>query len=42
MCDLVTSGKGSSIDGSPLGSGEGDVSQRSAFAIGMAEVQNRF
>ena len=41
MCDLVTSGKGSSMNGSLLGSGEGNVSKRSAFAIGMAEVRNR-
>ena len=38
MCDLVTGGKGSSVKGPLAGSGEGDISKRSAFAIGMTEV----
>ena len=38
ICDLVIGGKGSSIRGSLIGSGEGDVSNRSAFAIGMAAI----
>ena len=39
MCDLVIDGKGRTIRGSSAGSGEGDLSRRSAFAIGMADNQ---
>ena len=39
MCDLVIGGKGRTIRGSPAGSGEGDLSKRSAFAIGMVDIQ---
>ena len=38
MCDLVTGGKGRSSKGWPIASGEGDLSQRSAFAIGMIKL----
>lgn len=38
MCDLVSKGKGNSITGSFAGSGEEDLSNRSTFAIGMAEI----
>lgn len=36
MCDLVTEGKGSSVRGSVIISGNADPSTISAFAIGMA------
>ena len=39
MCDLVIDGKGRTIKGSSAGSREGDLSKRSAFAIGMADNQ---
>ena len=39
MCDFVTDGKGSSFKGSVVDPGEGDLSKRSAFAIGMAEIR---
>ena len=35
----MTAGKGSSVKGSVIGSGEADPSMISAFAIGMAEVK---
>ena len=39
MCDLVIDGKGRTIRDSSAGSGEGDLSNRSAFAIGMVNIQ---
>ena len=36
MCDMVTGGKGSSIRVSLVDSGEGDLSKRSASAIGIS------
>ena len=39
MCDLVIDGKGRTIRGSSAGSGDGDLSKRSAFAMGMTENQ---
>ena len=37
ICDLVIDGNGRTIRGSSTGSGDEDLSKRSAFAIGMAE-----
>ena len=39
MCDLVIDGKGRTIGDASASSGDGDLSKRSAFAIGMAENQ---
>ena len=39
MCDLVIDGKGRTSGDASARSGDGDLSNRSAFAIGMAEKQ---
>ena len=38
----MTGGKGSSIKGSLIDSGEGDLAKRSAFAIGMIDTRFRY
>ena len=41
MWDLFRGGKGSSFRGSFIGSREGDLSKRSAFAMGMVKILPR-